>query len=52
MRTFDYKGIVGISRRSIAENISKLKEVGILKRIGTDRKGHWEIVNNTNKEDE
>jgi ATP-dependent DNA helicase RecG len=37
--------IVGISRRSIAENISKLKEAGCLKRIGTDRKGYWKILN-------
>ena len=42
--------IIGISSRSIAENISKLKESGILKRIGSDRKGHWEIVNSTKKE--
>jgi lactoylglutathione lyase len=39
-------------RRTDFENISKLKEIRILKRIGTDIKGHWEIVNNTNKEDE
>lgn len=34
-----------------SENISKLKEFGILKRIGSDRKGYWMIVNKSKKED-
>jgi len=35
---------VGISHRKIQENISKLKEKGILKRIGPAKGGHWEVV--------
>lgn len=44
--------VVGISRRNINANMTKLKEAGVLKRVGTDRKGFWEIINNINKEDE
>ena len=36
---------VGISERKIRENIRKLKENNILKRIGPDKGGHWEVVN-------
>jgi len=34
---------VGISERKIKENIKKLKQAGILKRIGPDKGGLWEI---------
>jgi predicted HTH transcriptional regulator len=36
--------IVGISERKIKENIKLLKNKGLLKRIGPDRGGHWEVV--------
>jgi ATP-dependent DNA helicase RecG len=35
---------VGISRRKVQENIKKLKEKGLLKRVGPDRGGYCEIV--------
>lgn len=35
---------VGISERKIKENIKRLKEKGLLKRIGPDKGGHWEII--------
>ena len=37
---------VGISHRKIQENIAKLKEYGIIKRIGSAKGGHWKIINN------
>ena len=37
-------GLVGISERKIKENIRTLKEKGLLKRIGPDRGGYWEIA--------
>lgn len=44
--------IVGISERKIKANISKLKAKGIIKRIGPDRGGHWQITgNNQNKKE-
>lgn len=35
---------VGISERKIKENIAKLKQKGILKRVGPAKGGHWEII--------
>ena len=32
------------SRKSIAANVKKLQEAGMLKRNGADKNGHWEIV--------
>jgi ATP-dependent DNA helicase RecG len=37
-------GIVGISHRKIQENIKKLKDLGVLKRIGPAKGGHWEVL--------
>ncbi len=36
--------IVGISERKIKDNLKKLKGKGLLKRIGPDKGGHWEVV--------
>ena len=35
---------VKISQRKIKENISKLKDKGLIKRIGPDKGGHWEVL--------
>jgi predicted HTH transcriptional regulator len=35
--------IVGITRKSIIENMKKLQANGLLKRIGTDKSGYWQI---------
>ena len=35
---------IGISRRAIAKTIAKLQAEGILRRIGPDKEGHWEIA--------
>lgn len=37
--------LVGISSRAIEKQIANLKEKGMLKRIGPDKGGHWEIIN-------
>ena len=36
--------IVGLTRRGIEWNLAKLKEKGIIKRIGSPKSGHWEVV--------
>lgn len=36
--------LVGISSRKIEENIAKLKQKGFLKRIGSAKGGHWEVL--------
>lgn len=35
--------IVGISRKSIISNMKKLQENGLLKRIGADKNGYWQV---------
>ncbi len=42
--TSELSSAVGISQRKIKENISKLKEEGILRRVGTPKGGFWEIL--------
>jgi ATP-dependent DNA helicase RecG len=34
----------GISEKGIEWNIKKMKEEGILKRVGPDKGGHWEVL--------
>ena len=36
--------IVGISERKIKDNILKLKGKGLIRRIGPDKGGHWEVA--------
>ena len=33
-----------ISRRAVAKTIAKLQSAGILRRVGSDKGGHWEII--------
>ena len=35
--------LVGISERKIKDNLAKLKQRGLIDRIGPDKGGHWEI---------
>ena len=37
--------LLGVSRQTIAVQIAKLKAQGILRRIGPDKGGHWEVIN-------
>jgi len=39
---------LNISDRAVKNNINKLKNAGIIARIGSDKAGHWEIVSITN----
>lgn len=34
---------IGVTRRAVAKQIAKLQEKNVLKRIGADKGGHWEI---------
>jgi len=42
--SIELSGIIGISERKIKENIKKLKEKGIIKRIGPDKGGYWKVL--------
>lgn len=35
---------VGIASRNVQEHLRKMQEQGIIRRIGPDKGGHWEIV--------
>lgn len=35
---------IGISGRAVKKQLSKLKQQGIIKRIGPDKGGYWEVV--------
>ena len=35
---------IGISTTAIDKNISQLKKKGLLRRIGPDKGGHWELA--------
>ena len=35
---------IGIIRRTVAKHIKSLQEKGIIKRIGPDKGGYWEVV--------
>lgn len=35
---------VGIARKNIVNNLKRLQENNIIKRIGADKNGHWEII--------
>lgn len=35
---------LSISRKTVSQKIKHLKKEGLIKRIGSDRKGYWEIT--------
>ena len=35
---------LGIIRRAVAKHIKKLQEQGIIRRVGPDKGGYWEII--------
>ena len=36
--------IIGVDRRNIARNIKKLQEQGVVRRVGPDKVGFWEVI--------
>ena len=40
----DLKDIVGVDRSTITRNIRVLKEKGVIRRVGKDKDGHWEVL--------
>ena len=35
---------IGISSRAVEKNLSKLKDSNVIRRIGPDKGGRWEII--------
>lgn len=40
----DIANLTGYSRRWVAQTIKRLQEYNIIKRIGSDKSGYWEII--------
>lgn len=36
--------VIGLSRKSIIQNMKKMKNNGLIKRVGAAKNGHWEIL--------
>ena len=36
--------LLGLSRRGVEEQMKSLKSKGIIRRVGPDKGGHWEII--------
>ncbi len=45
MSNKDLADVCGITEDGVYWNIKKLKEQGIIRRIGPDKGGYWEVVN-------
>ena len=43
--------LTGLTRRGVEWNIDQLKKQGILKRIGPDKGGYWEIIEKEESKD-
>ena len=42
--TLEMADMIGVERSTVARAIAKLKRDGILRRVGPDKGGHWEVV--------
>ena len=42
--TSELAAALGVSRRTVAKHIAVLKEKGLIRRIGADRGGYWEVL--------
>ena len=47
--TQEMANIIGIDRRNIARQIKNLQAKGIIRRVGPDKGGHWEVIDNREK---
>ena len=36
--------ILGLSRRGVEEQIKSLKQKSVIRRVGPDKGGHWEVI--------
>ena len=43
INALELASIIGISKRKIEENLSKLKAKGLIERIGPDKGGYWKV---------
>ncbi len=41
---FELFNILNVSEKAIEKHIKKLREIGIIRRVGPDKGGHWEVI--------
>ena len=46
--TLELADIIGMSRRAVAKHIAVLQASGVLRRVGPDKGGHWEVLKDWN----
>ncbi|MFC2323617.1 MAG: DUF977 family protein, partial [Tannerella forsythia] len=44
MTLSDLSEALGISRRKIVDHTNKLKEKGVLMRVGNNKSGYWQVI--------
>jgi ATP-dependent DNA helicase RecG len=44
--------LIGVSERSVERNIKNLQDSKKLKRVGPDKGGHWEVINDESSQKE
>ncbi len=44
--TQEMADMIGVERSTVARAIAKLKREGMLRRVGPDKGGHWEVIEN------
>ena len=37
--------MLGVSEKTIKRDIAAMQSAGIIKRVGSDKTGHWEVIN-------
>ena len=42
--TSDIADVLGISRRAVAKHIATLQGSGVVRRVGPDKGGYWEVI--------
>jgi ATP-dependent DNA helicase RecG len=40
----ELSAITGISKRKILDNTNKLKQMGLLERVGNNKTGYWRLI--------
>jgi len=47
--TYGLMEVLGLSQRMIEKHLRKLREQGLIRRVGPDKGGHWEVVGMSDK---
>lgn len=42
--TQEMSEVIGVERSTVARAIAKLERDGVLRRVGPDKGGHWEVI--------